>query len=167
MKIHYAFQWICLGALFAPSAKRTNVRAPAHEQLREKQVKKQPPRRAETCFKKLRCWLPKWLPNHSKIAPGRPKRHKETPRAAQERPKTTKKHPKSTPRASQERFLRKSDPQRACQTPPRRFPPPSEPSHCASHVIQNFQLLRAFRYLGKHGDGKREQNNGAQASNLV
>ena len=39
--------WICLGPLFAPSAKRTNFRTPGHEKLRDKQVQKQPPQRAE------------------------------------------------------------------------------------------------------------------------
>ena len=74
------FQWICLGALFAPSAKRTNFRAPAHEILQEKQVQTQPPHRAQKSFKKHGFWNPKWLQHRATINPGglserRPKTH--------------------------------------------------------------------------------------------
>ena len=133
---HCVSRWICLGALFAPSAKRTNFRAPAHEKLREKQVKKQPPRRAEKCFKKHRSWLQKWLQNHSKIVPGRPKRHKETPRASQERPKATK----SAPRAPQERpksdFTEKKSPGGSVSDPrPRAHPPLDSPYNPLKEII--------------------------------
>ena len=94
-----------MGTLFAPSAKRTTFRAPAHEKLREKQVKKQPPRRAENASKSMNVER-KWLQNRSKIAPGGSRKAKETQRDAKSRPRETKnyqkapqEHPKSVPRA--------------------------------------------------------------------
>ena len=45
---------------------------------------------------------------------------------------------------------------------------PSESPHDAPQTTStNFQLLRAFRYLGQHGNGKRGQKKGATASDLA
>ena len=73
--------------------------------LQEKHVQKQRPQRIEKSFKNHRFWLPKWLQNRSNIAPrglseaaGAPRRtqeqqtaNKKTPRASQERSKSTRK----------------------------------------------------------------------------
>ena len=102
MKNHLFSRWICLGALFAPSAKRTNFRAPAHAKLQEKHVQKQPPRRVETNLKNIDFGPPNGSNILTKSLPEayrRPLAPQDAPKSSKPRPKRPQERAKSAPRA--------------------------------------------------------------------
>ena len=62
------FEGICLGTLFAQSARITNFRAHTHQQQEEQRVEKQPPRREEKGFKHHRFLSKNGTQNRAEIA---------------------------------------------------------------------------------------------------
>ena len=118
-------QRICLGGLFAPSAKRTNFRAPAHAKLQEKHVQKQPPRRVETNLKNIDFGPPNGSNILTKSLPEayrRPLAPQDAPKSSKPRPKRPQKRAKSAPRAPGSDFHVFPGPQLETPTIPKETP---------------------------------------------